>query len=59
MDKRERCSIETLGDYEYDSKERLGYGAFAIVFKGWVKDVSTHINKKDLFSRVHDDEKYC
>lgn len=38
MDKRERSSIETLGHYEYDSKERLGYGAFAIVFKGWVKD---------------------
>lgn len=43
MDKRERAtgsSLETLGRYEYDSKERLGYGAFAIVFKGWMKEVS-------------------
>lgn len=40
MNKRERTSVETLDVYEYDSKERLGYGAFAIVFKGWMKEVS-------------------
>lgn len=56
MDKRERSSIETLGHYEYDSKERLGYGAFAIVFKGWVKDVRINTDKKDVFSIVYDDE---
>lgn len=42
LEKRERSggsSTETLGRYEYDSKERLGYGAFAIVFKGWLKEV--------------------
>lgn len=45
MDRRDRSSsiTETLGRYEYDPKERLGYGAFAIVFKGWLKDVRFHV----------------
>lgn len=34
-----KSCVESLGRYEYDSKERLGFGAFAIVFKGWLKEV--------------------
>lgn len=39
VDKKEhKSSVETLTHYEYDTKERLGFGAFAIVFKGWLKE---------------------
>lgn len=38
QNKMERTSVESLGYYEYDNKERLGFGAFAIVFKGWVRN---------------------
>lgn len=44
QNKMERTSVESLGYYEYDNKERLGFGAFAIVFKGWVRNVSISVN---------------
>ncbi len=36
---RSRGNIETVGNYEYENKDRLGLGAFAIVFKGCAKSV--------------------
>ncbi|XP_065208880.1 serine/threonine-protein kinase ULK2-like isoform X2 [Planococcus citri] len=38
LDRNNRTSVESLGRFEYDTKERLGFGAFAIVFKGWLKE---------------------
>lgn len=32
--------MEIIGDYEYNSANRLGLGAFAIVFKGRSRKVS-------------------
>jgi len=32
--------MEVIGDYEYNSANRLGLGAFAIVFKGRSRKVS-------------------
>lgn len=40
LDKKDKSSVESLCRYEYDTKDRLGFGAFAIVFKGWNKEVS-------------------
>lgn len=39
--------MDVIGDYEYNRKEILGHGAFAIVFKGRKKEVS-----KLFFSNV-------
>lgn len=33
--------METVGDYEYSSKDLIGHGAFAVVFKGRHKRVSS------------------
>jgi len=30
---------ESVGDYEYNSKDLIGHGAFAVVFKGRNKKV--------------------
>ncbi|XP_065215093.1 serine/threonine-protein kinase ULK2-like isoform X2 [Planococcus citri] len=38
LDRNNKTSVESLGRFEYDTKERLGFGAFAIVFKGWLKE---------------------
>jgi len=38
--------MEVIGDYEYNSANRLGLGAFAIVFKGRSRKVSHYINFK-------------
>lgn len=38
--------MEVIGDYEYNSANRLGLGAFAIVFKGRSRKVSHYINYK-------------
>lgn len=35
-----RRKMDSIGDFYYDKKEILGHGAFAIVFKGWKKQVS-------------------
>jgi len=34
-----RRKMDSIGDFYYDKKEILGHGAFAIVFKGWKKQV--------------------
>lgn len=31
--------MENVGDYEYRSKDLIGHGAFAVVYKGRVKKV--------------------
>lgn len=36
--------MEIVGDYEYNSKDLIGHGAFAVVFKG------RHRKVKPLFS---------
>jgi len=36
--------MEVIGDYEYNSANRLGLGAFAIVFKGRSRKVSHYKN---------------
>lgn len=33
--KKKESRMEIIGEYEYDSKELIGQGAFAIVYKGW------------------------
>jgi len=39
--------MEIIGDYEYSSANRLGLGAFAIVFKGRSRKVK--VIKKIIF----------
>lgn len=34
------ANMESLGDYEYNTKDLIGHGAFAVVFKGRSKKVS-------------------
>lgn len=45
LDRNNKTSVESLGRFEYDTKERLGFGAFAIVFKGWLKEVRLFVVK--------------
>lgn len=47
VDMTTRYKMDVIGDYEYNRKEILGHGAFAIVFKGRKKEVS-----KLFFSNV-------
>lgn len=50
------ANMESLGDYEYNTKDLIGHGAFAVVFKGRSKKVSAphtmkiNIHSKTLFS---------
>lgn len=32
--------MESVGDFEYNKKDLIGHGAFAVVFKGRYKTVS-------------------
>ena len=36
--------MESVGDFEYNAKDLIGHGAFAVVFKGRQKKV-TRVNK--------------
>lgn len=38
--------METVGDYEYNSKDLIGHGAFAVVFKGRHRKVRYVFNVK-------------
>ncbi|XP_014212330.1 serine/threonine-protein kinase ULK2 isoform X2 [Copidosoma floridanum] len=38
--RKKESRMEIIGEYEYDSKELIGQGAFAIVYKGW--HIPTH-----------------
>lgn len=40
--------MESIGDYEYNTKDIIGHGAFAVVFKGREKKVSDCIQKYQL-----------
>lgn len=33
--------MEVVGDYEYSSKDLIGHGAFAVVFKGRFREVNS------------------
>lgn len=33
--------MEIVGDYEYSSRDLIGHGAFAVVFKGRLRNVSS------------------
>lgn len=35
--------MEVVGDYEYSTKDLIGHGAFAVVFKGRHRQVSTGV----------------
>ena len=35
--------METVGDYVYEKKDLIGHGAFAIVFKGNLREVCCEI----------------
>lgn len=37
--------METVGDFEYNPKELIGHGAFAVVFRGRHKKVASNIGK--------------
>lgn len=39
-DKKEMHCAKPLGDYDYDANNIVGHGAFAIVYKGWLRSVS-------------------
>jgi len=45
--------METIGDYEYNSANRLGLGAFAIVFKGRSRKVKTKYSFKLVLEFYH------
>lgn len=34
MDSHQNSSIVHVGDYEYNTRDLIGHGAFAVVFKG-------------------------
>uniref|UniRef100_A0A0K2TJ60 Protein kinase domain-containing protein n=1 Tax=Lepeophtheirus salmonis TaxID=72036 RepID=A0A0K2TJ60_LEPSM len=34
--------IGSIGNYEYNSKDLIGHGAFAVVYKGRVKKLGTY-----------------
>jgi serine/threonine-protein kinase ULK/ATG1 len=37
--------MESVGDFEYNAKDLIGHGAFAVVFKGRQKKVTRVVNK--------------
>ena len=37
--------MESVGIYEYRSKDLIGHGAFAVVYKGRIKMVSTILSE--------------
>lgn len=41
--------MESVGDYEYNTKDLIGHGAFAVVFKGRSKKVN---KKKSAHRRI-------
>lgn len=43
--------MEVVGDFEYNPKELIGHGAFAVVFRGRHKKVSRTGRKFDIFLR--------
>lgn len=52
--------MEVVGDYEYNTKDLIGHGAFAVVYKGTHRKVSalsttTTINSssKSINFRIH------
>ena len=40
--------MEIVGDYEYNSKDLIGHGAFAVVFKGRKRKVVIVLNFSEL-----------
>lgn len=42
--------MECVGDFEYNSKDLIGHGAFAVVFKGRHKKVRNTIRNCSCFS---------
>jgi hypothetical protein len=38
--------METVGDFEYNPKELIGHGAFAVVFRGRHKKVNFKVFQK-------------
>ena len=40
--------MESVGIYEYRSKDLIGHGAFAVVYKGRIKMVSNEILKEKI-----------
>lgn len=44
--------MEIVGDYEYNSKDLIGHGAFAVVFKGRHRKVRYVFIKKLILSSL-------
>lgn len=44
MDSHQNSSIVHVGEYEYNTRDLIGHGAFAVVFKGRQRKVYTHIH---------------
>lgn len=42
--------MEIVGDYEYSSRDLIGHGAFAVVFKGRLRNASIITNFMGLTS---------
>lgn len=49
--------MELVGDFEYNPKELIGHGAFAVVFRGRHKKVNkkrnTNISDKETFLKLN------
>lgn len=49
MDSHPNSSVVHVGDYEYNTRDLIGHGAFAVVFKGRHRRVSENIPVEGLF----------
>ena len=41
--------MDTIGNYEYNKKDLIGHGAFAIVYKGRLKNVTHQVEDYRIF----------
>lgn len=44
--------METVGDFEYNSRDLIGHGAFAVVFKGRHRKVGSLLNFLNSFRHL-------
>lgn len=51
MEQHQNSSIVHVGDYEYNTRDLIGHGAFAVVFKGRHRKVKKF--KKFNFSKIY------
>ena len=52
-----RAAMDSVGIYEYSSKDLIGHGAFAVVYKGRVKMVSQALTHQPILSMSDSDSR--